>query len=104
MPRGASLERDWTTDDERPAPIGAKPNGGGQHMRRPTIALFVGLAALLVLPVPTLAARPERDPVVADNFTISGTAGILKTDIGQCPQAGLKMPSATIPGRSKLVL
>ena len=42
-------------------------------MRRPTIALFVGLAALLVLPVPTLAARPERDPVVADNFTISGS-------------------------------
>ena len=42
--------------------------------------------------------------LVADNFTISGTAGILKTDIGQCPQAGLTMPSATIPGRSKLVL
>ena len=42
--------------------------------------------------------------LVADNFTISGTAGILKTDIGQCPQAGLTMPSATIPSRSKLVL
>jgi hypothetical protein len=42
--------------------------------------------------------------LVADNFTIAGTAGILKTDIGQCPQAGLTMPSATIPGRSKLVL
>jgi len=42
--------------------------------------------------------------LVADNFTISGTAGILKTDIGQCPQAGLTMPSATIPGRSQLVL
>ena len=42
--------------------------------------------------------------LVADNFTIAGTAGILKTDIGQCPQAGLTMPSATIPSRSKLVL
>jgi hypothetical protein len=42
--------------------------------------------------------------LVADNFTISGTAGILKTDIGQCGQAGLKMPSATIPGRTALVL
>jgi hypothetical protein len=42
--------------------------------------------------------------LVADNFTISGTAGILKTDIGQCPQAGLTMPTATITGRSALVL
>jgi hypothetical protein len=42
--------------------------------------------------------------LVADNFTISGTAGILKTDIGQCPQAGLKMPQAIIAGRSALVL
>jgi hypothetical protein len=42
--------------------------------------------------------------LVADNFTISGTAGILKTDIGQCGQAGLTMPQATVPGRSALVL
>ena len=42
--------------------------------------------------------------LVADNFTISGTAGILKTDIGQCGQAGLKMPQAIIAGRSALVL
>jgi Flp pilus assembly protein TadG len=42
--------------------------------------------------------------MVADNFQISGTAGILKTDIGQCPQAGLTMPTAKIPGRSMLVL
>jgi hypothetical protein len=41
--------------------------------------------------------------LVADNFTISGTAGILKTDIGQCPQAGLTMPTATVAGRSALV-
>jgi Flp pilus assembly protein TadG len=41
--------------------------------------------------------------LVADNFTISGTAGILKTDIGQCPQAGLNMPTATIASRSALV-
>jgi hypothetical protein len=42
--------------------------------------------------------------MVADNFTISGTAGILKTDIGQCPQAGLTMPTANIPARTLLVL
>jgi Flp pilus assembly protein TadG len=41
--------------------------------------------------------------LVADNFTISGTAGILKTDIGQCPQAGLTMPTAIVAGRSALV-
>src|SRR6266404_4510599 len=42
--------------------------------------------------------------MVADNFQISGTAGILKTDIGQCAQAGLTMPTAAIPARSQLVL
>jgi hypothetical protein len=42
--------------------------------------------------------------MVADNFQISGTAGILKTNIGQCSQAGLKMPTAEIPSRSMLVL
>ena len=42
--------------------------------------------------------------MVADNFQISGTAGVLKTDIGQCPQAGLTMPTAAIPTRSQLVL
>jgi Putative Flp pilus-assembly TadE/G-like len=33
--------------------------------------------------------------MVADNFQISGNGGINKTDIGQCAQAGLKMPTAT---------
>jgi Flp pilus assembly protein TadG len=42
--------------------------------------------------------------IVADNFQISGTGGVLKTDIGQCAQAGLSMPTATIPGRASLVL
>jgi Flp pilus assembly protein TadG len=42
--------------------------------------------------------------MVADNFQISGTGGILKTDIGQCQQAGLTMPTATIPGGALLVL
>jgi Putative Flp pilus-assembly TadE/G-like len=42
--------------------------------------------------------------MVADNFQMSGNGGILKTDIGQCAQAGLKMPQATIPGGAKLVL
>jgi hypothetical protein len=42
--------------------------------------------------------------MVADNFQISGTGGIMKTDIGQCAQAGLTMPQATIPGGAQLVL
>jgi hypothetical protein len=42
--------------------------------------------------------------MVADNFQISGNGGILKTDIGQCAQAGLTMPTAKIPGRSMLIL
>jgi Flp pilus assembly protein TadG len=42
--------------------------------------------------------------MVADNFQISGTAGILKTDIGECGQAGLTMPTATVPARPALVL
>jgi hypothetical protein len=42
--------------------------------------------------------------MVADNFQISGTGGVMKTDIGQCPQAGLTMPTATIPGGALLVL
>ena len=41
--------------------------------------------------------------MVADNFQISGTGGVLKTDIGQCKQAGLTMPTATIPARAALV-
>jgi Flp pilus assembly protein TadG len=42
--------------------------------------------------------------MVADNFQMSGNAGILKTDIGNCPAAGLNMPQAKIPGGAKLVL
>jgi hypothetical protein len=42
--------------------------------------------------------------MVADNFQISGTGGILKTDIGQCAAAGLNQPTAKIPGGAKLVL
>lgn len=41
--------------------------------------------------------------MVADNFQISGTGGILKTDIGQCKAAGLHMPTATIKNRTALV-
>ena len=40
--------------------------------------------------------------MVADNFQISGTGGILQTDIGNCLQAGLTMP--TVKARSQLVL
>ena len=42
--------------------------------------------------------------LVADNFLLSGNGGIAKTDIGQCSQAGLTMPTAMIPGGAKLVL
>jgi hypothetical protein len=41
--------------------------------------------------------------MVADNFQISGTAGILQTDIGHCGDAGLTMPTATLAARSQLV-
>jgi len=41
--------------------------------------------------------------MVADNFQISGTAGIAQTDIGQCGQAGLTMPAATAFGNVALV-
>jgi hypothetical protein len=34
--------------------------------------------------------------MVADNFQISGTGGILKSDIGNCGAAGLTMPQANI--------
>ena len=36
--------------------------------------------------------------MVADNFQISGTGGILKTDIGNCGGAGLTIPQATVGG------
>jgi hypothetical protein len=42
--------------------------------------------------------------MVADNFQISGTGGIMKSDIGQCAAAGLPMPQAKLPGGAKLVL
>ena len=42
--------------------------------------------------------------MVADNFQISGTGGIDKSDVGNCAAAGLNMPTATIPGAAKLVL
>jgi hypothetical protein len=41
--------------------------------------------------------------MIADNFQISGTAGILQTDIGNCGKAGLTMPTTTVAGRSALV-
>ena len=41
--------------------------------------------------------------MIADNFQISGTGGIMKTNTGQCDQAGLTMPTANIPGGVALV-
>jgi hypothetical protein len=42
--------------------------------------------------------------IIADVLLISGTGGIAKTDMGQCKDAGLNMPSMQILGRAKLVL
>jgi hypothetical protein len=42
--------------------------------------------------------------MIADNFQISGTGGIAKTDTGNCAAAGVNQPTAKIPGGAKLVL
>jgi putative Flp pilus-assembly TadE/G-like protein len=71
------------------------------------------ITGLVYMPHATLTLKGAIDKstfgksclvMVADNFQISGTGGILKTDIGQCPQAGLTMPTANIPGGALLVL
>jgi hypothetical protein len=41
--------------------------------------------------------------MIADNFTISGTGGILQTNIGHCKDAGVTMPTTAVAGRSALV-
>ena len=73
----------------------------------------LGITGLIYMPHATVALKGAVDKstngkscvvIVADNFEISGTGGILKTDIGQCAQAGLSMPTAAIPGRATLVL
>ena len=70
------------------------------------------ITGLVYMPHATLTLKGAIDKstngksclvMVADNFQISGNGGILKTDIGQCAQAGLSMPTATIPGRTALV-
>ncbi len=71
------------------------------------------ITGLVYTPHATLTLKGEVDRstfgkscmvMVADNFQLSGNGGIAKTDIGQCTQAGLKMPQAQIPGGAKLVL
>jgi Putative Flp pilus-assembly TadE/G-like len=71
------------------------------------------ITGLVYMPHATLTLKGAIDKstngksclvMVADNFQISGNGGIMKTDIGQCTQAGLKMPTATIPGGAQLVL
>jgi hypothetical protein len=71
------------------------------------------ITGLVYMPHATLTLKGAIDKstfgksclvMVADNFQISGTGGILKTDIGQCSQAGLTMPTANIPGGALLVL
>jgi Flp pilus assembly protein TadG len=71
------------------------------------------ITGLIYMPHATLTLKGAIDKstfgksclvMVADNFQISGTGGILKTDIGQCSQAGLTMPTATIPAGALLVL
>ena len=70
------------------------------------------ITGLIYMPHATLTLKGAIDKsnsgkqcvvMVADNFQISGTGGILKSDIGQWQQAGLKMPTATIPGGALLV-
>jgi hypothetical protein len=70
------------------------------------------ITGLIYMPHATLTLKGAIDKsnsgnqcvvMVADNFQISGTGGILKSDIGQCQQAGLKMPTAVIPGGALLV-
>ena len=39
--------------------------------------------------------------LVVDNLNVSGTASVLSQ--GQCGNAGLNMPSSTVPGRGQLV-
>jgi Flp pilus assembly protein TadG len=71
------------------------------------------ITGLIYMPHGTLTLKGAIDKsnfghqcvvMVADNFQISGTGGIMKTDIGECQQAGLTMPTAVIPGGAKLVL
>jgi hypothetical protein len=71
------------------------------------------ITGLIYMPHASVSLKGEIDKstngksclvLVADNFQLSGNAGIAKTDIGQCAQAGLKMPTATIPGGAALVL
>jgi hypothetical protein len=71
------------------------------------------ITGLIYMPHATLTLKGAIDKstfgkkcvvMVADNFQISGTGGIMKTDIGQCSQAGLAMPTATLSARSQLVL
>jgi Flp pilus assembly protein TadG len=70
------------------------------------------ITGLIYMPHSTLTLKGAIDKstfgkscvvMVADNFQISGTGGIMKTDIGQCAQAGLTMPTATIASVAVLV-
>ena len=71
------------------------------------------ITGLVYMPHSTLTLKGAVDKatagkscfvLVADNVQFSGTAGIAKSNVGQCASAGLKMPTATIPSRSMLVL
>lgn len=70
------------------------------------------ITGLIYLPHATLTLKGAIDKsnagkscvvLVADNFQISGNGGIMKTDTGQCDQAGLSMPTANIPSGVVLV-
>jgi Flp pilus assembly protein TadG len=71
------------------------------------------ITGLVYMPHATLTLRGAIDKstfgksclvMVADSFQISGTGGLMKTNIGQCSQAGLTMPTAAIPAGAVLVL
>jgi len=70
------------------------------------------ITGLIYTPHATITLKGEIDKstngakcvvMVADNFQISGTGGILKSDIGNCKGAGLKIPQVNV-GAVALVL
>jgi hypothetical protein len=72
----------------------------------------LNITGLIYMPHATITLKGAIDKsingaqcvvMVADNFQISGTGGILKTDIGNCKGAGLTVPTANV-GAVGLVL
>jgi hypothetical protein len=106
-----------------PGPNSGSPWAGIAIYQDPALTTGVSVSAagnsptwditgLIYMPHATLQLKGAIDKstfgqscvvMVADNFQMSGNAGIMKTDIGNCAAAGLNMPQAKIPGGAKLV-